>query len=743
MAYVYSDNFGQILYQGQQARDARRTQAEIAQLKYGNRGNGNSSSPQKDDALMWLKAGQEQAKLEAQQRVLGEQLAEQLRQQQRKMFGELDASKRAAEKAKKDFDTRAWLAMNGYWNTQIDPSAPTTWGQAFNEATGGIINERGQGIKYTLGSSDYDDLVKDNLALAMSNKGFSIDYGAEETTMNLGVDENLSTKEKFQKFGEQANAAFTPMRKDNKPLGEQHGVTEGANEATPTNSENQTTFEEGEYSSAVEATQSFTLEQLDDAFNKKDFSSFSPEAQKFIRNYLANTYVGYDKQGNPSIYNIGETFDYLTAAQAAEAERQGAASNNLNKAFPSFDEQRSMFPGAADDINKEQEQYNNAQAEDRKATQKRFEDTLSTMASAQIASNESDARSVTNDVIKRAHDIVKNPKSTPRDVYNALGTMSEMDNGIVKKPKYQEDNVKIARIGATASQKPQELTQKEQLSLSIFNNPDPKVKALRDKYGNGANNIDELTASIMSNATTEEIEDYLYALKNGQYNGRNVLNSTKTTLTADERKVVDAATNITSILEQYGTNEESTNWFKNMYRSVIDRLPANLKDALLGEDPAVQKTAMQKLLPIFAAGIGKQGAGATYLSTATIKSLNAAGLNDAAIMALVDQVYEISQNNLSNLSRSMNTNVYPVVANVESRLNAAKTRALIKTAAAVAKGLKDQDGEAIMFKPNPNDKEAPAQPAVRLTNGDVVSANDDGVVVVWRKGGWVNYKGNK
>lgn len=714
------------MLQGHQAREARRQAGEVAQLRYGNRGNNSNGGGAggSNDELQWLKAGQELAKQEAQMRVLGEQQAEQIRQRTTKLLGEYSDAKAQADKDNKPLDTQAWLMQRGYLSQQIDPSDPRNWGQVFSQGTNGIINEQGHGVKYTMGS-DHDDLVMDNVALALTNNGFSIDYGAEETTMNLGVDDNLTTKEKFQKFGESVKNAFTPNSKTNKPLGESHGVTEGPNDATPSNTENQTKFEEGEYSSAPEATHSFTLDQLDAAFKNRDFSSFPPEAQKFIRNYLANTFVGYDKQGQPTIFNMAETMDYLTAKQAGDIKQQEAANEKLNSAFPAltnFDGQRSMFPGAADDINKEQQQYNDTIAAQQSKVKQDFDYALSLQPETKTAKNERERRDLTNTLLADANKTVNDPNASYMDKSRAVHLAGQkIENGMLVDPKHIDDNLAIAKTNAYASQKPEKITPKEQLGNSLYNNPE--IKAIIDEHNpEGVTDVNTVIKNVMLHGTIKQQEKLLHALKNATYNGRNVQNSTTANLTADQQRVVNAATNMNAILNDFGTNEETTNWFKSVYQGFIDMLPESIKKPLLGKDPAAAKHALQKIIPIFAAGVAKQGAGATYLSTALIKELKASGLNDTAIMQLVGTAHSIAQNNLQTLSSSMNDNIYPTVAQAENMLEYNKTVAQLKLGSSLE--AKKIEGKLVMLD---------NRPAVQTENGEFVSEDNDGVVVYWNK----------
>lgn len=724
---AYSDNFGQIMLQGHQNREARRQAGEIAQLRYGNSGNkSGGSSGDGNDELQWLKAGQELAKQEAQMKILGEQQAEQIRQRQTQLLGEYAAAKAKADKANKTLDTQSWLMQRGYFSQQIDPSDPRSWGQTFSEGTNGVINEQGHGVKYTIGG-DHDALVIDNAALALVNNGFSIDYGAEETTMNPGVDDNLTTKEKFQKFGEQVKNAFTPNSKTNKPLGESHGVTEGPNDATPSNTENQTKFEEGEYSSAPEATHSFTLEQLDEAFKNRDFSSFPPKAQKFLRNYLANTFVGYDKQGQPIIFNMAETMDYLTAKQANDIKQQDLANEKLNSAFPAlnnFDEQRSMFPGAADDINKEQQQYNDNIASQQQKAKQDFDYALSLQPESEIANNNREMR---DNTLKRTQqsnkylDNAKDPLSAMRAA-NVAAPNYDSKTGIGSgNSTYPHDPLQVASITAKASQTPEKLTPKEQAAHSLYKNPE--IKAIIDEHNpEGVTDVNTAIKNVMLHGTVKQQEKLLHALKNATYNGRNVQNSTTANLTADQQRVVNAATNMTAILNDFGTNEETTNWFKNVYQHVIDMFPESIKKPLLGQDPAAAKAALQKIMPLFAAGVAKQGAGATYLSTGLIKELKTLGMNDTAIMQLVGTAHSIAQNNLQTLSSSMNDNIYPLVSQTENMLEYNKTVAQLKLGSSLeAKGI---EGKLVMHD---------NRPTVEAVDGELVSENDDGVVVVWNK----------
>lgn len=725
---AYSDNFGQIMLQGHQNREARRQAGEIAQLRYGNRGNNSNGGGAggNNDELQWLKAGQELAKQEAQMKILGEQQAEQIRQRQTQLLGEYAAAKAKADKNNEVLDTQAWLMQRGYLSQQIDPSDPRSWGQTFSEGTNGVINEQGHGVKYTIGS-DHDPLVIDNVALALTNNGFNMDHGAEETTMNLGVDDDLTPKEKVQKFGEQVKNAFTPNSKTTKPLGESHGVTEGPNDATPSNTENQTKFEEGEWSSAPEATNTFTLEQLDEAFKNRDFSSFPPEAQKFIRNYIANTFVGYDKQGQPTIFNMAETMDYLTAKQASDIKQQDSANEKLNSAFPAlnnFDEQRSMFPGAADDINKEQQQYNDTIADQQKEAKQRYDTALKYQPETEVATNNRAMRDNTLARTQKSTEFVSkatNPLEAIRGA-NVATPNYDPKTGIGSgNSPYPQDNLAIAKTNAYASQKPEKHTAKEQLGYSLYNNP--KTKAIIDEHNpDGVTDVNTAIKNVMLHGTIAQQEKLLHALKNATYNGRNVLNSTTTNLTADQQRVVNAATNMTNILNEFGTNPETTNWFKNMYQHVIDMLPESIKKPLRGQDSAAAKAALQKIMPLFAAGVAKQGAGATYLSTGLIKELKASGMNDTAIMQLVGTAHSIAQNNLQTLSSSMNDNIYPTVAQNENMLEYNKTVAQLKLGSSLE--AKKIEGKLVMED---------NRPAVETEDGELVSEDNDGLVVYWNK----------
>lgn len=622
---AYSDNFGQIMLQGHQAREARRQAGEIAQLRYGNRGNNNSArgSAGDNDELQWLKAGQELAKQEAQMRVLGEQQAEQIRQRQIKLMAEYDDAKRDADRKNKIFDARAFFMSRGYFMDQIDPSSTYTWGQSFSEGTGGIINEQGHGVKYTIGS-EHDDTVKDQVILALNNAGFNIDYGVEETTMNLGTDDNLTTKEKFQKFGEQVKGAFTPGAKTNKPLGESHGVTEGENTATPGNTENQTKFEEGEYASAPEATNSFTLAQLDEAFKNKDFSSFPPKAQKVIRNYIANTYVGYDKQGTPTVFNIAEAMDYLTAKQANDAKQQEAAAENLNKSFPAlannFDEQRSMFPGAIDDINSEQQQYNNALQHQQMLEKQALESAISSSPEAKTLRNENAMRDLTYNNIERANKIVNSPNTTERQKANAMGLIgNNMKDGRGENFSYHAPQI-IKDSGAGSKDK--EPKQSIYHKLGADSNSNIKLKALAEKLNIPETSSVKATAeAVIERGSLEDIQELINIIDSAKdpTTGLNLMDG-QSKAAVEAIKTAKANTAVAQALKAYdeayqnANDEAHSNALIALFNSVGVKMPGNLQTKISKLDRATAMSAATALRNIYGQGYIDQKSRQTLLS---------------------------------------------------------------------------------------------------------------------------------
>lgn len=696
---AYSDNFGQIMLQGHQNREARRQAGEIAQLRYGNRGNkSGGSSGDGNDELQWLKAGQELAKQEAQMKILGEQRAEQIRQLQTQLLGEYAAAKAKADEANKTLDTQAWLMQRGYFLQQIDPSDPRSWGQTFSEGTNGVINEQGHGVKYTIGG-DHDALVIDNAALALVNNGFSIDHGAEETTMNPGVDGNLTTKEKFQKFDEQVKNAFKSNSKTNKPLGKSHGVTEGPNDATPSNTENQTTFEEGEYSSAPEATYSFTLEQLDEAFKNRDFSSFPPKAQKFLRNYLANTFVGYDKQGQPIIFNMAEAMDYLTAKQANDIKQQDLANEKLNRAFPAlnnFDEQRSMFPGAADDINKEQQQYNdNIDAKQRVVKQK-FDYALSLQPESEIANNNREMRANTSKRTQQSNkylDNAKDPLSAMRAA-NVATPNYDPKTGIGSgNSTYPHDPVQVASITAKASQPKDDISAKQKV-MSAFENDPSFISKFGKAIPPGTKNFDEVVQAVINTGDANLIQELSNYLANAVYEGKNIITNTDAKLTDPETKTLNALTNVSDFKNMLQDTEDS-----NVFKNFVDNLQSIAPSIFGNKKEDEIRRSLNVLAPFLFQGIGKNAGGATYTATGLTNALKTAKLNNEAFYTLCEAMAIVAQNNALNVARNNNNNLTPAMAQLKaaSEMNIAKSRYGLATAIANNSNISDEDKELVVY----------------------------------------------
>lgn len=700
---AYSDNFGQIMLQGHQAREARRQAGEIAQLRYGDRGNNSNGGGAggNNDELQWLKAGQELAKQEAQMRVLGEQQAEQIRQQTTKLMGEYAEAQKQADKDNKPLDVQAWLMQRGYLSQQIYPSDPRNWGQAFSEGTNGIINEQGHGVKYTIGG-DHDDLVKNNAALHLINNGFNIDYGAEENTMTLGVDDDLTPKEKFQKFGEQAKNAFTPNSKTTRPLGESHGVTEGPNDATPSNTENQTKFEEGEYESAPEATHTFTLDQLDEAFKNRDFSSFPPEAQKLIRNYFANTFVGYDKQGQPTIFNIAETMDYLTAKQASDIKQQESAEEKLNTAFPAlnnFDEQRSMFPGAADDINKEQQQYNDNIAAKQQAAKQRFDYALSLQPESQIAANNRQRREFEATRTAQANKFVENAKNPLQAMQGANVAAPNYDTNTGTgsgNSTYPHDPVQVANITTKASQPKEEISAKQQVMHAWEKDPS-FISKFGDVIPPGTKNFDEVVQAVINTGDASRIQELSNYLANAVYEGKNIITNTNHKLTDTETKTLNALTNVSDFKNMLQDTGDS-----NVFKNFVDKLQSIAPSIFGNKKEDEIRRSLNVLAPFLFQGIGKNAGGATYTATDLTKALKTAGLNNEAFNTLCEAMATVAQNNALNVARNNNNNLVPAMAQLKaaSEMSIARARLTLATKIMDNSNMSDEDKELVVYWSN-------------------------------------------
>ena len=681
---AWNNNVASLVANAQQNRESLRARRDIAQMRYGN----NTLSGGESDGSLSVKDAIGLAIKYNEARDLARDNATKWKQDQLQRLKDgvarIKAAKMSAEAER--------LEMQMLCDLFIDTD--TTLGQVMSNVSGGIVDAKGNGVRWTPGNKEHIPIVA-NMAYATAQQQGVIQRleqaqaqaqqaqepnsnippykvplkqrtanaftGKKSTTLNARQQEVIDTLsnqynevvEALKKQGqsdEQIKQTIEGMIKEvglipRRPR-EQQAQEQQAQEPNSNVDPDASVATGTDFLSKDNPTNAKVdyYNMIQDCLEKNDCSTLPPELQEVVFNTARNSYIG-QKDGKPAVFNPHMILPYMSDGRAEQISSFTEHNNALASMFPAMKEKIDA------DIQQEQE---------RRDKHKALMDEINTNTPEYFRAKAlRQGQLNTIDALDKQGQFINKADNSTR-LQNAVAAAPTMQQDPSRLDKTNNVQPKVIK-GGSGSNKPGG-TWNLHAAISSSDDMGSTLANISNKYKNNPewqnvqqNNISQVIKFLQKNKDISSLNRVLYTIENAQttFGGiqHNASKSPYNTPLADKefsRMILSHALNMTD--EQLQGPDSENNIIQAAIRKFKDLAPSGFSS----EVESKLSAALKGKDPLLAAAI-KNMYSTAYVSAKDLAALRAAGLNEFVLREVLsnfrtqmDKVIEYSIDNKPN-----------------------------------------------------------------------------------------------